>query len=129
MKLNYFVLIALIIPFLGYSQRYRYTNTLFPSSTITQNVIYGTAPTLDGFGTVESSTTPQNLVMDVYRPTGDTFTNRPVIIFAHPGGFFSGSKNVDDMMVFCDYFARKGYVTATIDYRLGFNATSNIVIH
>ena len=129
MKLNYFVLIALIIPFLGYSQRYRYTNTLFPSSTITQNVIYGTAPTVDGFGTVESSTTPQNLVMDVYRPTGDTFTNRPVIIFAHPGGFFSGSKNVDDMMAFCDYFARKGYVTATIDYRLGFNATSNIVIH
>ena len=38
MKLNNFVLIALIIPFLGFSQRYRYTNTLFPSSTITQNV-------------------------------------------------------------------------------------------
>ncbi len=114
---------------MGYSQRYRYTNTLFPSSTITQNVIYGTAPSLDGFGTVESSTTPQNLKMDVYMPTGDNFTNRPVIIFAHPGGFFSGSKNVDDMMAFCDYFARKGYVTATIDYRLGFNVSSNIVIH
>jgi acetyl esterase/lipase len=129
MKLNNLVLIILIIPFLGFSQRYRYTNTLFPSSTITQNVIYGTAPSVDGLGTVESSTTPQNLVMDVYRPTGDTFTNRPVIIFAHPGGFFSGNKNVDDMMAFCDYFARKGYVTATIDYRLGFNVTSNIVMH
>lgn len=129
MKLNYFVLSLLIIPFLGFSQRYRYTNTLFPSSTITQNVIYGTAPTVDGFGTVESSTTLQNLVMDVYKPSGDTFTNRPVIIFAHPGGFFSGSKNVDDMMAFCDYFAKKGYVTATIDYRLGFNVTSNIAMH
>ncbi len=129
MKLNNFLLIILIIPFLGFSQRYRYTSTLFPASTITQNVIYGTSPTVDGFGTVESSTTPLNLKMDVYTPTGDTFNNRPVIIFAHPGGFFSGSKNVDDMMAFCDYFAKKGYVTATIDYRLGFNATSNIAMH
>ncbi len=119
----------LIIPILGFSQRYRYTNSLFPTSTITQNVIYGTAPSVDGFGTVESSTTSQNLKIDIYSPTGDTFTNRPVIIFAHPGGFFSGSKNVDDMMAFCDYFARKGYVTATIDYRLGFNVTSNIAMH
>ena len=129
MKLKNFIISILIIPFLGFSQRYRYTNTLFPTSTITQNVIYGTAPSVDGFGTVESSTTPQNLKMDIYSPTGDTFTNRPVIIFAHPGGFFSGSKNVDDMMAFCDYFSRKGYVTATIDYRLGFNIISNIAMH
>lgn len=129
MKLNAFFISLILIPFLGFSQRYRYTNTLFPSSTITQNVTYGTAPSVDGFGTVESSTTPQNLKMDIYSPTGDTFTNRPVIIFAHPGGFFSGSKNVDDMMAFCDYFARKGYVTATIDYRLGFSVTENIVLH
>lgn len=129
MKLSLFVLSLLFIPFSGFSQRYRYTNTLFPSSTITQNVIYGTAPAVDGFGTVESSTTPQNLLMDVYKPTGDGFTNRPVIIFAHPGGFFTGNKNVDDMMAFCDYFARKGYVTATIDYRLGFSFTDNIAMH
>jgi len=92
-------------------------------------VVYGIAPSVDGFGTVESSTTPQNLLMDVYKPQGDTFTNRPVIIFAHPGGFFSGSKNVNDMMAFCDYFARKGYVTATIDYRLVFSVTDNIALH
>lgn len=112
-----------------FSQQYRYTNTLFSSSTITQNVIYGTAPSVDGFGTVESSTTLQNLKMDVYSPTGDTFSKRPVIIFAHPGGFFSGNKNADDMTAFCDYFAKKGYVTATIDYRLGFSATDNIALH
>ena len=129
MKQKILLLAILLIQFLGFSQRYRYTNTLFPVSTITQNVIYGTAPSVDGLGTVESSTTPQNLLMDVYKPEGDTFTNRPVIIFAHAGGFFSGSRNVDDMMAFCDYFARKGYVTATIDYRLGFSFTDNIVLH
>ena len=126
-KLLFFAL--LLIQFLGFSQRYRYTNTLFPASNITQNVVYGVAPSVDGLGTVESSTTPQNLLMDVYKPQGDTFTNRPVIIFAHAGGFFSGSKNVDDMMAFCEYFARKGYVTATIEYRMGFSPTDNIVLH
>ncbi len=129
MKQKILLLVLLLIQSLGFSQRYRYTNTLFPASTITQNVVYGTAPSVDGFGTVESSTTPQNLLMDVYKPQGDTFTNRPVIIFAHPGGFFTGSRNVDDMMAFCDYFARKGYVTATIDYRLGFSITDNVAMH
>lgn len=129
MKQKLLLLAFLLIQFLGFTQRYRYTNTLFPAATIMQNVVYGTAPSLDGFGTVESSTTPQNLLMDVYKPQGDTFTNRPVIIFAHPGGFFIGNKNVDDMTAFCDYFARKGYVTATINYRLGFSVTDNIVLH
>ena len=129
MKQKLLLIAILLFHFLSFSQRYRYTNTLFPSSIITQNVVYGSAPSVDGFGTVESSTTSQNLLMDIYKPQGDTFTNRPVIIFAHPGGFFSGSKNVDDMMAFCDYFARKGYVTATIDYRLGFSVTDNIAMH
>ena len=129
MKQKLLLLAFLLIQFLGFTQRYRYTNTLFPAATIMQNVVYGTAPSLDGFGTVESSTTPQNLLMDVYKPQGDTFTNRPVIIFAHPGGFFTGNKNVDDMTAFCDYFARKGYVTATINYRLGFSVTDNIILH
>ena len=129
MKHKILLFALLLTQFIGFSQRYRYTTTLFPASTITQNVVYGTAPSVDGFGTVESSTTPQNLLMDVYKPQGDTFTNRPVIIFAHPGGFFTGSRNVDDMMAFCDYFARKGYVTATIDYRLGFSITDNVAMH
>ena len=131
MKQKLLLFALLLIQFLGFSQRYRYTNTLFPASTITQDVVYGSAPFIDGpLYTMEQSTTTQNLVMDVYKPQGDTFTNRPVIIFAHPGGFYTGSKNVDDMMAFCDYFARKGYVTATIDYRQGFNIVlGNTAMH
>lgn len=129
MKLKIFLLSALI-PLFCLAQDYRYTNTLFSNSTKTSNVIYGNAPFIGGtFFTVESNTTNQNLVMDIYRPTGDTFNLRPAVIFAHPGGFLNGSRTVDDMNAMCDSLARKGYVTATIDYRKGFNLTSNQGLH
>jgi len=48
---------------------------------------------------------------------------------AHSGGFLLGSKNNDDMIAFCDSLAKKGYVTATIDYRLGFNLITNVNMH
>jgi pimeloyl-ACP methyl ester carboxylesterase len=67
--------------------------------------------------------------MDIYQPTGDTFNLRPAVIFAHPGGFLTGNRTVDDMNALCDTLARKGYVTATIDYRKGFNLTSNQGLH
>lgn len=43
------------------------------------------------------------------------------MIWAHPGGFLVGDKQADDMIALCDTFARRGYVTASIMYRLGFN--------
>ena len=129
MKLNIF-LVSFFISFFCLSQDYRYTNTLFSNSTKTSNVVYGNAPFINGpLHTVENSTTNQNLVMDIYRPTGDTFNLRPAVIFAHPGGFLNGSRTVDDMNAMCDSLARKGYVTATIDYRKGFNLTSNQGLH
>ncbi|MEJ7683319.1 MAG: alpha/beta hydrolase [Segetibacter sp.] len=40
-----------------------------------------------------------------------------MIIFVHGGGWVSHGK--DDGKVFCTLFAKKGYVTASINYRLG----------
>jgi acetyl esterase/lipase len=124
------LLISIIIPFVCFSQEYRYTNNQYANSTKISNVIYGNAPFINGpLHTVESSTTNKNLIMDIYQPTDDTFTLRPAIIFAHPGGFLTGNRMVQDMNALCDSLARKGYVTATIDYRKGFNLTSNQGIH
>ena len=78
---------------------------------------------------MEESTTTQNLVMDIFKPTGDSFTLRPAIIMAHSGGFLTGNRNVSDMMALCDSLARKGYVTATIDYRQGFSLIDNVTLH
>lgn len=112
-----------------FSQDYRYTNTIFPSSTITADVIYGTAPFINFPYFNEGSTSDGDLVMDIYMPQGDTNTNRPAIIFAHSGGFILGDRTNDDMIAFCDSLARKGYVTATIDYRKGFNVINNTALH
>lgn len=109
----------LLVSALVYSQNYRYVNTIFPTATITSNVVYGSAPFLNSPYYNETSTSTGNLVLDIYQPAGDPVTNRPAIIFVHGGGFVTGNRNHDDMVAFCDTFARKGYVTATIDYRQG----------
>lgn len=131
MKFNkYYLLLALLFQLLSWSQQYRYTRTLFPSATAITNVVYGTAPFINGpLYTMEESTTTQNLVMDIFKPTGDSFTLRPAIIMAHSGGFLTGNRNVSDMMALCDSLARKGYVTATIDYRQGFSLIDNVTLH
>jgi len=58
----------------------------------------------------------QKLFMDVYEPEGDMQEMRPLIIWAFGGSFIAGSREF--MEPNCIDFAKKGYVSATIDYRL-----------
>ena len=64
--------------------------------------------------------TPYSLQMDIYQPYGDTMSARPVIVLAHGGSFIYGTRN-DDVTIdsLCIHFAKRGYVVASIDYRLG----------
>ncbi|AWM33711.1 alpha/beta hydrolase [Hymenobacter nivis] len=95
--------------------RARYYQPVFANVDVTSNVAYGSAPTFLGI--------TQSLQMDIYQPAGDTVKRRPVIIFAHQGGFFLGSKTDAYMVAVCTRLARLGYVTASIEYRLGFPLT------
>ena len=56
--------------------------------------------------------------MDIYTGTGDTETNRPVIIFHHGGSYYQGSKNNPGAVDFCTAFAKRGYVAVSANYRL-----------
>ena len=56
--------------------------------------------------------------MDIYTPVGDTVTNRPLILYMHGGSFYGGSKSMTDCIDFCETMAKKGYVTASLNYRL-----------
>ena len=92
----------------------RYKESIF-TSLLQSDIQYGSAP---------QWVWPywdEDLFLDVFQPNGDLNSNRPLIIFAHAGGFVNGSKDVDNMHAICDTFARKGFVTTTIDYRKGFN--------
>lgn len=132
MKKSYSIILMFVMFFIFQStkaQTYRYSKSIFSSSTKIADVVYGNAPFLNSTYHDESATTNADLVMDIYKPTGDSRTDRPAIIFAHGGGFATGSRTVDDMEAFCDSFARKGYVTATIDYRQGVEIVDNSNLH
>lgn len=112
--------ILFILPSLTWAQcnTLRYKKEIFSSVTVHHDVKYGEA---DRWNIPYNS---EDLKMDIYIPDGDTLTHRPLMIWAHPGGFINGSKSADAMVAFCDSFAKRGYVTASIDYRLGFNPAS-----
>jgi dienelactone hydrolase len=56
------------------------------------------------------------LAMDVYEPEGDALEARPVVVLAHGGSFVFGDKSM--MQQWCERLAKKGYVAASIQYRL-----------
>lgn len=87
----------------------RYHQPIFLTSTKTANVQYGTNFKQDG-------TTPENLLLDVYTPDGDTDTDRPLVLLAHGGSFIGGSKS--DIEAQCRVLASMGYVAVSMDYRL-----------
>ena len=69
----------------------------------------------------EFITTSKNLYMDIYQPVGDTLSQRPLVIICFGGGFLDGSKDHWSIKLLAEKLAKKGFVTATIDYRLGMN--------
>ncbi|MEO6883103.1 MAG: T9SS type A sorting domain-containing protein [Bacteroidia bacterium] len=90
----------------------RYYTQVFSSVTITSGVTYGSNTDYTG--------SPVTLTMDIYQPVGDTVSQRPVLVFAHGGSFVGGASTDQDVTSLCTTFAKMGYVTASINYRLGF---------
>ena len=113
------------------AQKFRYSDQLFDEIDTLKNVEYAEAEWLNNtidllseynINDGESKTTVRPLYMDIFMPRNDTVSKRPAIIFSHSGAFLKGSRLSDDMIAFCDSFAQRGYVTGTIDYRLGMGA-------
>jgi acetyl esterase/lipase len=76
-------------------------------------VLYGTGAT--GF-----SGTPgvKNLTTDVYSPVGFPSPTRPALLLVHGGSFSSGNSTSPDMVQAAQYFAARGWVCVSINYRL-----------
>lgn len=89
----------------------RYRLPVFDNFNLTSDVQYGSNDDRQGNNV--------DLLLDIYEPEGDTESERPLIIFAHGGTFIAGSKTGDDVVPMAQEFAKKGYVTASINYRLG----------
>lgn len=75
------------------------------------DIVYGTA--------LDENNTGATIELKLDRrapPASDTVTNRPVIVWAHGGGFTGGGKGAESFLV--EEWTRRGFVTASIDYRL-----------
>src|SRR5690554_1731825 len=97
----------------------RYKKPIFDSIVKYENIKYGRATVWN------IPYNKKDLKMNIYTPANDTLSKRPLMIWVHPGGFMLGNKDLEDMVALCDSFARRGYVTATIDYRKWFNPILN----
>lgn len=95
----------------------RYLEEVFENVHTVSAIKFGEA---DPYGVLGS----QDLLLDLYRPAGDVLEKHPVIIYAFGGGFLIGTRFQPPIPEFCERWARMGYVVAAIDYRIGFNTTS-----
>lgn len=73
----------------------------------------------------ENTVKSKNLLMDLYMPKDDSATDRAAVIVAHGGAMVAGSKDdfAQHSVNYCDSLAARGYVTASIEYRLGVTLT------
>lgn len=99
---------------------YSYMNFFYPNSFIQDTLLWTMV-----------KITP--LKMDVYTPpASDDLTNRPVFINVHTGNFlpalFNGATTGDKIdsvgVNICKQMAKRGYVAANVNYRLGWNPLS-----
>jgi acetyl esterase/lipase len=71
---------------------------------------------LDEFKNIEyKNINGKSLQLDIYRPK-DLYFPAPLLIFIHGGGWKGGQRS--DYLSYMIPFAKKGYVTATVSYRL-----------
>lgn len=105
----------------------RFLTEVFPSVQVTTNIKYG-----ENISVFPPPTPAMiDLVCDVYEPAGapDPMMQRPLIIFMHTGSFLpafvnqtpTGSRNDSATVEICKRLARRGYVVANMDYRVGWN--------
>ena len=122
-----FTLSFLFVVF-GLHAQERYLDEVFDEVTITEDVEYASNITvitaLQGLPPMAMSQ-----FMDVYEPAGDTLDSRPLVLVFHTGNFLPqyvngsalGTRKDSSIVELCNRFARMGYVTASVDYRLGWN--------
>ncbi|MGN0701040.1 MAG: alpha/beta hydrolase [Oscillospiraceae bacterium] len=90
----------------------RYSEDIFEDVTMETDIVYANKK--------DYRLNDTDLKLDLYQPVDDTAENRPVIIWVHGGGMFTGSKNEswEPVCFLASDFAKKGYVCISIDYRL-----------
>lgn len=117
----------------------RYQKEIFPDVEVKKDLLYGKAKGLwtsspysdepyievlrKGMIRTFKDPTMLDLNMDIYYPKTDLFKNRPLVMLIHGGAFYIGSKESPAEVSLATSLAKRGYLVASIDYRLGFKLT------
>jgi len=123
MKNSLLILLLLFFSVRLFSQEcdnQRYYDEIF-SVNVTSDIKFGE----NAQPTILNPNNIQELFLDVYQPEGDTLSTRPLIIWAFGGGFLFGNRRSQDIVDLSNAFAKRGYVCASIDYRL---TTAGLVV-
>lgn len=109
--------------FAAFANGQRFLTPIFDAIAITTDISYGNASNYLG--------EPEDLRLDFYEPVSDTMALRPMVIYVHGGGFVdtTQSKSLVHIVAYCDSLARRGYVTASINYRLDTSISNRAVIN
>lgn len=86
----------------------RYRDIVFDAVEVRREVVFAAGATTEA-GVID-------LKMDVFSPAGDDARDRPVLLVAFGGGFVGGDRG--EVEGIARAFARRGYVSATFDYRV-----------
>lgn len=114
----------------------RYQEELFDQTNILTDLSYGSAigywtespysdePYIETLakGMIKSFKDPSmlDLKLDLYLPQNDSLKLRPLVMLIHGGAFYIGSKQSAAEKSLAIDLSRRGYVVASINYRLGF---------
>lgn len=85
------------------------------SVTTTKNITYAEGLSHQSINSEEASV--MSLELDAYVPDNE-IENRPAILLIHGGGFIGGSKEAGAIVSLANYFASRGWVAFSINYRL-----------
>ena len=111
LRVSILLLVFITVAVAAIAQK-RYKSEIFGSVETATDIPYGQSTSIKGIN--------QSLLLDVYMPPkSDSVKLRPLLIFIHGGGFKSNNKTGSFSSLLCNSFAKRGYVTASIDYRLG----------
>lgn len=87
--------------------------------SIATNIEYGKDTTFEG--------TEQSLKLDIYKPNNDTNCKRPIMLVVHGGSWLAGDKADGGIVNICKEFAARGYVVASVNYRMGMHPSAYYV--
>lgn len=128
-KLNTLLLLLFSLTFTYLqAQEGRFMTEVFSEVEVTPDVVYGVNATVIALPS-QGEAVPQQLMLDVYEPVGDTRDARPLVIVFHTGNFLPvpqngqilGTRTDSSAVEICTRLAKYGYTAASATYRQGWN--------